>query len=97
MTKVWGSEFNLKPTQKIIVAYKPLSVQRHFKKTEKWTALSDKVYLTIEDCFIILHKGEQLTIEKNKLHCLLFGVVLEDTDMQDDTERIFDWERGERE
>ena len=89
--KIWGTEINITNSKKILVANKPLSVQRHRIKTEIWYALSDKVYLTIDDNFVILNKGETIKIENGKLHCLLFGVVAEEVDAEDGTERVFDW------
>ena len=91
--KVWGSEVRITPLKKILIANKPLSIQRHLLKNEIWTSLSEKSYLTLQDSFVILNKGETIKIERGKSHCLLFGVVMEDTDCEDKTERIFDWER----
>lgn len=94
--KIWGTEILITNHQKILVANKPLSVQRHRIKSEKWRAISDKVYLTINDEFVILNKGEQIKIPNGTLHCLLFGVVIEEADAEDGTERVFDWERRNR-
>ena len=90
----WGWRKDFNRTTSFLHAITPLSVQRHGRKTEAWRAMSEEVYLTIKDEFIVLKRGEAILIDRGKLHCLLKGTVYEACDMEDATERVFDWERN---
>lgn len=92
----WGWEIRLSPDHKILHADKPLSVQKHFNKSERWVCNNGTAYLTINDEFIILRAGYAISIPAGTLHCLLSGTVDEFIDGVDETTRIFDWERSPR-
>lgn len=93
MKTIWGNEYKISESVKILDAQRPLSIQKHEAKTEIWFAISES-FLTIEDEFVRLMPGDSIEIKPGTLHGLLCGKVLEIVDKPDDgTIRIFDWNR----